>query len=362
MRKIWQERRPPRALLALFVGGCVAANLLSFGWLAHAGDTGQISLAQLAVSATALVGLVQLAVPTSFTDEALAQGASRLPALQRLEALPAAHVVSGTLPATDLPRRQVTFERVSFRYRAGERDVLHELDLELEAGRSLGIVGVNGAGKTTLIKLLARLHDPTSGRITVDGIDLRDIDPSLWQRRVAAIFQDFLRYELTARDNVTLGASQAAADAQALRLAAVDAGADAIIERLPRGWDTVLSRRYVRGVDLSGGQWQRMALARAVYAVHAGAGILVLDEPTANLDVRGEAELFDRFLDVTAGATTVLISHRFSTVRRADRIVVLDGGRIAEQGTHDELLELQGTYARLFSLQAGRYLDPTVTP
>jgi ATP-binding cassette subfamily B protein len=233
--------------------------------------------------------------------------------------------------------------------------VYEGLSLRIEAGRSLAIVGVNGAGKTTLVKLLARLYEPTAGRITVDGVDLREIDPHAWQPRVAAIFQDFVRYELTAADNVGFGAVAVQGDLERLRSAAARVGVLDLVESLPGGWSTILSRRYEDGTDLSGGQWQRIALARALFAVEAGAGILVLDEPTANLDVRAEVDLFDRFLEVTQGATTVLISHRFSTVRRADRIVVLDQGRVVEEGTHAELLAAGGRYAASFRLQAERY-------
>jgi len=206
----------------------------------------------------------------------------------------------------------------------------------------LAIVGDNGAGKTTLVKLLARLYDPGEGRITVDGRDLRTLDPLAWRQRLAAVFQDFVHYELSAADNIGFGAPQRLHDTEALRRAATRAGALDLIERLPSGWATVLSPGYAGGVDLSGGQWQRIALARALFAVEAGAGVLILDEPTAALDVRAEAELFDRFLSLTQGLTAIIVSHRFSTVRRADRIAVLAEGRIVEQGTHAELLALGG--------------------
>ena len=201
------------------------------------------------------------------------------------------------------------------------------MDLVIPAGRSTAIVGLNGAGKTTLVKLLTGLHDPTRGRISVDGIDLSTVDAAVWQRRVAVVFQDFVRYPATAADNVGFGAVEHLGDLEATGAAARRAGAAGIVESLPRGWDTVLSRQYEGGVDLSGGQWQRIALARALMAVAHGARVLALDEPTAWLDVRGEAEFFANFLELTAGLTTVIISHRFSTVRRADRICVLEHGR-----------------------------------
>jgi len=191
----------------------------------------------------------------------------------------------------------------------------------------------------------------------VDGVDLRDVDARAWQRRVAAIFQDFARYHLPARDNVGMGAHELGEDPERLRTAARKAGALELIEALPRGWDTVLSREYTGGTDLSGGEWQRVALARALVAVEGGARVLILDEPTASLDVRAEAALYDRFLDITAGLTTILISHRFSTVRRADLICVLDGGAVVERGTHDALMAAGGRYAEMFALQAARFVD-----
>jgi ATP-binding cassette subfamily B protein len=210
-----------------------------------------------------------------------------------------------------------------------------------------------------------------SGRITVDGTDLRDVDPRAWRRHVAAIFQDFVQYHLSARENVALGAPDSAGTSgqppvneRALERAARKAGALELIQRLPHGWETILSRQYPDGTDLSGGQWQRVALARALYAVNdlshghtSGANVLILDEPTANLDVRAEAALYERFLDITAGLTTIVISHRFSTVRRADRICVIENGKVAEAGTHDELLAASGRYATMFRLQAERFED-----
>ncbi|HWI62851.1 MAG TPA: ATP-binding cassette domain-containing protein, partial [Symbiobacteriaceae bacterium] len=196
-----------------------------------------------------------------------------------------------------------------------------------------------------------------AGRITVDGLAVPDLDPAAWHSRVAVLFQDFARYQLSVRDNIGFGAPHLAGDLDRLRAAAEKAGALDLIESLPHGWDTVLSREYSGGTDLSGGQWQRIALARALFAVEAGARVLILDEPTAALDVRAEAELYDRFLELTAGLTTILISHRFSTVRRADRIVVLADGGVVEDGTHSELLALGGRYAEMFTLQAARFSE-----
>jgi ATP-binding cassette subfamily B protein len=251
----------------------------------------------------------------------------------------------------------ITFEQVSYTYPGADRAALSELDLSLRAGSSLAIVGVNGAGKTTLITLLARLRDPTTGRIAVDGIDLSALDPLAWQRRVAVVYQDFTHYPLTARENVALVDLEGEVDDELLARAVEMAGATSVIDGLPHGWDTVLAAGYRRGGDLSGGQWQRIALARALYAVGRGAGLLVLDEPTAQLDIRSEAAFYERFLELTTGVTSIVISHRFSTVRRAERIAVLDGGRITELGTHDELLALGGTYAEMFRAQAAGFLE-----
>ncbi len=244
-----------------------------------------------------------------------------------------------------------------FRYPGADRDVFSGLDLVLRAGRSTALVGINGAGKTTLVKLLARLHDPTSGRILVDGADLAQLRPAEWQRQVAVVFQDFAHYPLSFAENIGLGAPAHLSDVPGLTDAARRAGALDVLSGLPGGCDTVLSRSYDGGVELSGGQWQRVALARALFAVRHGAAILVLDEPTAWLDARGEADFFERFLDITEGTTTLIISHRFSTVRRADHICVLDEGRVLEEGDHSSLVAAGGRYARLFGLQAARFED-----
>ncbi len=222
--------------------------------------------------------------------------------------------------------------------RARDRAVLDGLDLVLPAGRCTAIVGLNGAGKTTLVKLLARLYEPTAAGCwsTASTSDRFGVDD--WRRQIGVIFQDFNRYELTAAENIGFGAIEIGGDRERIREAARRAGILTTLERLPRGLDTPLARQYEDGAELSGGQWQRVAIARALFALENGASILVLDEPTAALDVRAEAAFFDKFVDVTRGATAILISHRFSSVRHADHIVVLEGGRVVEQGSHDELL------------------------
>jgi ABC-type multidrug transport system fused ATPase/permease subunit len=226
--------------------------------------------------------------------------------------------------------------------------VLDHFDLTIPAGSSMAIVGKNGAGKTTLAKLLCRLYDPQTGAIEIDGVDVRDFDIASWRSRVTAVFQDFIRFELSMRDNV---APAGAAD-EAITAALREAGAANLADL-----DTVLARGYEGGTDLSGGQWQRVALARALCSVQLGAGVVLLDEPTAQLDVRGEAEIFDRILAATRHCTTILISHRFSTVRHADRVCVLEEGHVVELGTHDELMEKGGRYRTMFDLQAQRFDD-----
>jgi ABC-type multidrug transport system fused ATPase/permease subunit len=261
---------------------------------------------------------------------------------------PAGELRSGNGPADAKPAREIRLRDVTFRYPAGA-PVLEHFDLTIPAGSSLAIVGQNGAGKTTIAKLLCRLYDPQEGTIQIDGVDIREFDLSSWRSRVAAVFQDFIRLELPLRDNVAPGG----APDDAVRAALESAGAANLASL-----DTVLARGYDGGTDLSGGQWQRIALARALAAVKLGAGVVLLDEPTAQLDVRGEAEIFSRLLAATRHCTTILISHRFSTVRHADRICVLDHGRVTEFGTHDELMALGGRYRTMFELQAQRFNVP----
>ena len=321
---------------------------------------------RLPLAAVATVVPAILAVGSSYNGYATIQSKRALAAYRALVELPTLIAsrhpepeAAATRPSstvTSMPRRAVRFENVSFRYPGTAADVLRDLDLELPAGQALALVGVNGAGKSTLVKLLAGMYEPTAGRITVDGADLRELPTHAWQRRVATIVQDFCRYPLSATDNVTIGAVDHAGKVDTLREVAVRAGIHEQIEKLPQGWDTILDKTFGGGSDLSGGEWQRIALARALFAVDAGASVLVLDELAAAMDVRSEAALVDRYLDLTKGVTSLIISHRFSVVRHAHRICVLDGGQITEAGTHAELIAASGRYAEMFGLQAERYV------
>jgi len=264
-------------------------------------------------------------------------------------------LVPPTAQARRLPRpitQGITFEGVSFRYAGREEDALHDLNLHIAPGEKIALVGANGAGKTTFVKLLTRLYDPTVGRILLDGVDLRAYDLEDLRRRIGVIFQDFVHYYATLRENVGFGQIDLLEREDLVLSAAQRGGADTVAAELPQQYDTMLGNWFERGLQLSGGQWQKIALSRAFMR---DGEVLVLDEPTAALDAEQEYAIFQRFRTLTAGKIVVLISHRFSTVRMADRIVVLDGGKLTEAGTHAELMAVAGTYARLFSLQAEGY-------
>jgi ATP-binding cassette subfamily B protein len=252
-----------------------------------------------------------------------------------------------------IPFKQgLVFENVSFKYPQSSRWAVRDLSFELKAGEKLALVGENGAGKTTLVKLLARLYEPTGGRILLDGIDLREYDPESLRAAIGVIFQDYQRYQLKVRENIAVGDIGKRDDDQRIEDAALKSLADQVVSELPKGFDQMLGKRFNEGVELSGGQWQKIALARAYMR---DAQLLILDEPTSALDARAEYEVFQRFAKLMEGKTAVLISHRFSTVRMADRILVLENGGLLELGSHEELLEKNGRYAELFHLQAKGY-------
>ena len=328
----------------------VGANVALFWALASGAIHARISLGEAVAYMQSAIGVSMIAF--GGFSWALDGAAAPVAAVLRLEPAmrPAGLLRSGSRAVDAKRAHEIRLRDVTFAYpTAGAAPVLEHFDLTIPAGSSLAIVGQNGAGKTTIAKLLCRLYDPQSGRIEIDGVDLRDFDPASWRARIAAVFQDFIRLELPLRDNV----APAGAPDDVVRAALESAGAAKLASL-----DTVLARGYDGGTDLSGGQWQRIALARALSAVRLGAGVVLLDEPTAQLDVRGEAEIFDRLLAATRRSTTILISHRFSTVRHADRICVLEHGRVIELGTHDELLELGGRYRTMFDLQAERFNVP----
>ncbi len=389
MTMVWRHRsrtlRPIMAALAL----SFFLNIGAFALLARDALTGAVSLAALAMLVQALFALEAFG-PLGDAQSELARttlAAAELLALRRVVGLPAlpprravgagepsdtadssalapsTPTAKASVPTTAPDRARfsaasIDMADVTFTYPTRDEPAFHDLTLRIPAGQSVGIVGVNGAGKSTLIKLLCGLYSPDRGTVRIDG---RDPAVDLAARRqVAVIFQDFVRYHLSLRDNVGFGAHTSMYDEVVLRQALADAGAVDLLDRLEQGWETVLSPQYADGTDLSGGQWQRVALARAFASLAAGAGVLVLDEPTASLDVRAEAALFDRFLEVTRGMTTLLVSHRLSSVRHAERIVVVgaaggDQGAIVEDGSHDELMASGGAYAQMFTLQASRF-------
>jgi ABC-type multidrug transport system fused ATPase/permease subunit len=352
----WSAMRLKQRSLATVFVVLAGAHALVLVPLINSAVDGDRSLASIVVAAQALIGMSALGVGVSFSW-ALDAAAAPVKALRRLRprmaaegalSAPTAELAS----AAGVPVREIRFRDVAFTYPSGGAPVYERLNLTIEAGTSVAIVGRNGVGKTTLVKLLGRLYDPTGGAIEVDGIDIRNLDVGAWRERLAVVFQDFVRLELSLRDNLAPGSNRSSVADEVLREALRVAGADDLATL-----DQPLSKAHDGGTDLSGGQWQRVALARALVGVRLGAGVVVLDEPTAQLDVRGEAEIFERLIDATRGRTTILISHRFSTVRRADRIVVIEHGEVVEDGSHDELMAAGGRYRTMFELQAARFAE-----
>ena len=347
----WQATRLRERPLIWSMLLVLAANLIVFWSMGAAAMDGHLSFARLVTFAGAAVGTSMIAF--GGLSWALDSAAAPVAAVLRLEsnmalegALTKGALTKGDQSAEGMPAREIRFRDVTFAYPTAGEPVLSDFDITIPAGSSLAIVGQNGAGKTTIAKLLCRLYDPRAGAIEVDGVDIRTLDIDSWRTRITAVFQDFIRFELPLRDNVAPGGAPDDLILQALE----EAGAARLTSL-----DTVLARGYPDSTDLSGGQWQRVALARALCAVKLGAGLVLLDEPTAQLDVRGEAEIFGRILAATRRVTTILISHRFSTVRHADRICVLEQGKVAESGTHDELMAAGGRYKTMFELQASRF-------
>jgi ABC-type multidrug transport system fused ATPase/permease subunit len=326
----------------------LASNVLVFWLLADGAADATLTTARVVVFVQAAIGMSAIAF--GGLNWAMDGAAAPVAALARVEAA----VGSGALtPGATIPPggpAEISFRDVSFAYTDDGRPVLDGFDLTIPAGTSMAIVGQNGAGKTTLAKLLCRLYDTTSGSIEIDGQPLASLELTSWRSQVTAVFQDFIHFELPLRNNV----APTGAPDDVIRAALAAAGGSELADG---NLDTILSKGYSGGTDLSGGQWQRIALARALCAVQLGAGVVLLDEPTAQLDVRGEAEIFERVLAATRHCTTILISHRFSTVRLADRICVIDGGKVAELGSHDELMARGGRYRTMFDLQASRFTE-----
>ncbi|MGW4799195.1 ABC transporter ATP-binding protein [Nonomuraea sp. NPDC004297] len=357
----WQTRRRVlRSQKATFLLAalCAGLALLVPGLAAWAGE---LSIAELSACLVAAWGIFSISV-LGVESYDIDYGKTAVTALRTLEDLTGAdrhaHQESAYLPA--FPHAPlVRFEDVSFHYPGAAAPVLRGLNLTVRPGERLAIVGGSGAGKTTLVKLLAGLYEPTAGRITADGTDLRSLDATAWRRGMTALFQDFIHYPLTARDNITLAAPEAAGtgDEKLLELVRTG-GAQPVLDRLESGLDTELWRTGSDGRDLSGGQWQKLAVIRALHAVQHGRRLVILDEPTAHLDVKAEAQFHEQVIGSVGDASVVLISHRLSTVRPADRIVLLQDGRITEEGSHDDLMALGGEYARLFRLQASRFHEP----
>ncbi len=350
--RLARKRLVAGSLLTLFA---TAGYYGSYVWVVLNALQGRITIGDLTLLAGAIAGANTTIQAAFATTASLADQALFLKDLLDFFAVkPKIHNKPDALPAPRPIRDGFRFENVSFRYPTGARDVLKGLDLTISPGERIALIGENGQGKTTIVKLITRLYDPTEGRILLDGIDLRDYDHESVCRETGVIFQDFMRYDLTARENIAVGKIEllGAAGDEAISRAAKKSLADEVVGRLPQGYDQLLGRRFDGGLDLSGGEWQKFALSRAYLR---DAQLLILDEPTAALDARSEFEVFQRFSELTEGKMAILISHRFSTVRMSDRILVLSGGEIAEQGTHDQLIAFGGRYAEMFELQASSY-------
>jgi len=324
----------------------------AYAWVVYRTVTGDLSWGTLQFLAGAIAGASSNIQSIFSTFSSIADQSLFLTDLvQFFEVEPAVRSIPNAVPAPRPIRDGFHFDRVCFSYAGSSRLILNNLDLRIEPGERIALIGENGQGKTTIVKLITRLYDPTAGRILLDGVDLRDYSIEDLNREIGVIFQDFMRYEMSARRNIAVGRIDAESEDD-IRRAARKSLAEEVIRRLPKGYEQLLGRRFEGGLDLSGGEWQKVALARAYLR---DAQLLILDEPTAALDARSEFEVFERFAELTTGKMALLISHRFSTVLMADRIIVLENGRIAEQGSHQQLVALGARYAEMFELQASSY-------
>jgi ATP-binding cassette subfamily B protein len=346
MAEVWHRRREHD----LFVGVVVVTTGITvaavFYYLGHRAAVGDSTVGDLTIGGLAIRALLQM---LRADEDELRIGFGSKAAAEALS-FQAVETPADAAPVVEPPDATITCSNLRFRYPGTATDVLPGIDLDIPAGQSLAIVGLNGAGKTTLARLLAGLDAPSGGSLRVGGTWIDDDNRRGWQRQVVAVFQDFGRYRLSVRDNIAFGSLANVDDEEGLHAVAAQAGLLGFIEGLPDGWDTVMA-------DASGGEWQRIAIARAMFGLRHGARLLIMDEPTANLDARAEARLYDTFHELTAGATTIAISHRFATVRKAQRVVVLENGRIVEDGPHEALIEAGGRYAELFRLQAKRFQE-----
>ena len=354
------DNPPPKdnKLLQLRPGALEAAVIaVAYGMIVHRTIRGELTVGELTMYAGAIsVFQGSVGMFLSHVSEGFVNGLYLRHFFEFLDRRPSIQLAEPDR-ARSVParlERGIELRHVSFRYPGTDRMVLQDLDLHIRPGETVAVVGENGSGKTTLVKLLTRLYDPTDGEVLLDGRDICEYDLDDLRRHTTAIFQDYCTYHMSARDNVALGRIEKRGDLGVIQEAAERGQAAQLIESLPSGYDTVLGRRFEGGVDLSGGEWQKIALSRAFMR---DAQILILDEPSAALDVETEYEMYLHFAELTRDRTALLISHRFTTVRMADRMVVLDGGRIVEDGSHEVLMRQGGRYAGMFTAQARRYAE-----
>jgi ATP-binding cassette, subfamily B, bacterial len=342
---------------AITLVATVVVAVVALVWAANRAIRGVLTVSDVVVFVPAV--FATLGLGRVFDDDTPVEyGTVTLPGLEAVErgaANAVEHSTGRRSLVTDRPPT-VELRGVTFRYPGSDDDVLRDVTLKITSGTSTALVGLNGAGKTTLVRMLCGLYAPDRGAVLVDGVDLRELDLEAWHARIAPMFQEFVRLQVGVRENVTAGAIRRDVDDAAVWSALEQADARGFVDRLPEVLETVLATKHAGGHDLSGGQWQRLGVARAMYGLDGGAGFLILDEPTSNLDTSSEERVVERLVEGTRGATTtLLVTHRLSLARRTDRIFVMDGGKVVETGSHDELVSSGGRYADAFDLQASMY-------